>query len=123
MMNLLASPWIPTGVLVLLACGARVLSKTWLAPGPFALLVWSVYLVVPQVLAPEYGVPAIGVWLILLLIVCIAIGADLGMGQEHGGLPVEQQASAAKKLVFRLTVFLSGVSLLGVLYSAWKGLA
>lgn len=122
MTNLLASPWIPTITLLLLACGARLMSESWLVPGPFALLTWSVYLVVPLALAPEYKVPAIGPWVILLLVVCIAIGADLGVGADSGKPSQVAIESAPVSSLLPLSLFLSGLSLLGVLYSAAKAL-
>ena len=123
MIDFIASPWIPTVVLLLLACGARVSSKSWLAPGPFALLTWSVYLVIPLALAPEYKVSALGVWLILLLVGCIAIGADFGAVQlPNKPARAKVQALPAKSLL-HLSLFLSGLSLLGVFYSAGEALS
>jgi oligosaccharide repeat unit polymerase len=122
MMDLLASAWIPTVMLLLLACGARLLSESWLAPGPFALLTWSIYLVVPLTLAPEYKVAAAGPWVILLLVVCIAIGADLGVGADSGKSPKAATQSAPVRTLLHLNLFLSGLGLLGVFYSAAKAL-
>src|SRR5437879_13739442 len=83
MTNLLASPWIPTAVLVLLALAARLLSRSWLAPSAFAPAVWSVYVTLPLVLAPEYEASASAVWLIVLLVFSIQLGAFCG----EGGVP------------------------------------
>src|SRR5580704_3901892 len=43
MLSALSSPWIPATLLLLVACGARFLSDSWLAPGAFAALLWSVF--------------------------------------------------------------------------------
>lgn len=121
MMNLLSSPWIPAVILLLLACRARLLSESWLAPGPFALLTWSVYLVVPLVMAPEYDVPAIGVWIILLLVMCIAIGADLGAGRTVVSLPGKPRELTQLRKMLNLSLFLSFLGFAGALY--WGGVA
>jgi oligosaccharide repeat unit polymerase len=121
MIDVLASPWIPTIAMLLLACGARLLSRSWLVPGPFALAIWGVYLVVPLTVAPEYKVPSLGVWVILLLIVCIAIGADLGAGEATVGRPsVSRELSSWKKML-HLSFLLSFLGLLGAL--CWTGKA
>lgn len=129
MTTFFATPWIPTVALLFLALGARLLSKSWLAPGPFALLLWSIYMVVPLALAPEYKVSALGAWLILLLVACIAIGADFGAGQtssKPGGKSQSRQNTCVQNLsakpLLRLSMVLSGLSLLGVFYSADKAL-
>jgi len=122
MTDILASPWIPAVLLLLLACVARMLAGNWLTPGPFALLTWSVYLVVPLAIAPEYKVPAIGPWVILLLVLCLAIGADLGVGADSRRSSKAAMHGAPVQSLLRLSLFLSGLSLLGVLYSAAKAL-
>ena len=123
MLDLFASPWIPTAGMILLACGARLLSKSWLAPGPFALLTWSIYLVVPLIVLRGYPIAAIGAWLILSLVLCMAIGAELGIGQGRGEALAGRAEGAAVGPLLNLNLIFSGVSLLGALYSLWKGLS
>ena len=122
MSEIFASPWIPTIATLLLACGARLLSKSWLAPGPFALLIWGTYLVLPLIVAPWYKVSALGVWLILGLVLCTAIGADLGVGKVtvHQS-NVRLDAGHAKAMLYWV-LFLSLPGLLGGLYWAEKTL-
>ena len=119
MSGLLASPWIPTIAMLLLACGARLLSRSWLAPGPFALLIWTVYLVSPLALAPEYPVPALGPWIILALILSIALGAYLGAGEitaiDHAA-PLEPLRC---KRMLRLSLYQTLLACIGVVY--WAG--
>src|SRR6266480_1562736 len=122
MIEIFSSPWIPTVAMLLLACGARLLSRSWLAPGPFALSIWSLYLLVPLVFAPEYRVPAIGVWLILLLVICIAIGADLGAAERTNGRPTLPREFADSRKMLQLCSFLTFLGLLGALYWAGKAL-
>jgi len=119
-MNPFASPWIPAVALLLLACLARLLSRSWLAPGPFALLTWSMYLIVPLAVVPEYKVPAIGVWVILLLVVCTAIGADLGGGRAVAEPPGAPHELSHLRKIPNLGVFFSFLGLAGTLYWAWR---
>src|SRR5215467_2432922 len=115
MMDLFASPWIPTIGMVMLALAVRSLSTSWFAPGPFALLVWSAYLVLPLVVAPEYEVPAIGVWLILGLVASIAIGAELGIGSAVPDKDDARQGLPTERLL-HLALVLSSFGFLGALY-------
>src|SRR6185437_16158448 len=120
MSEIFGSPWLPTFVMLLLACGARFFSKSWLAPGPFALLIWSIYFVLPLSIAPGYKVPALGVWLILALVLCIAIGADLGVGKSAvHDCSLRRDAPNVKAILY-WSLFLSLPGLLGGLYWAEK---
>jgi hypothetical protein len=65
MTDLLLSPWIPAVMLLLVACGARLFSESWLSPSAFVGLAWSVYILVPLLVAPEFPMPAIGVWVLV----------------------------------------------------------
>jgi oligosaccharide repeat unit polymerase len=120
MNGFLASPWIPTVAMMLLAIGARVLSGSWLAPGSFALSVWSLYLIVPLTVAREYKVPAIGVWLILLFVLCIAIGAELGVGRNNINRSTHSREFSYSRQILYLSLFLTLPVLLGTLYWSAK---
>lgn len=73
----LASSWIPLALLIGLAGYARLLYGSWLDPSTFPTLVWSVFIFVALVIAPEYDVSGIGVWVILALILASHLGAAL----------------------------------------------
>src|SRR5437899_379482 len=90
MMNFLASPWIPAVMLLLLTCGSRLSSDSWLAPSAFVGLAWSVYILVPVVVAPEFPMPSLGVWILLSLIASIQVGAWLteGGARHNQGIKV-----------------------------------
>jgi hypothetical protein len=72
MLSALSSPWIPATLLLLVACGARFLSDSWLAPGAFAALLWSVFVWL-SMLATDYGVYASAVWVIVLFVLVLQI--------------------------------------------------
>ncbi len=123
MTDFLASPCIPAAGLLLLACGARLVSRSWLAPSPFALSIWSAYLIIPLVLTPEYKSQPIGAWVILVLVLCVAIGAHLGARRDEGKAPKGKTSGARIHPLLNFSLFLSGLSLMGALYSAAKALA
>src|SRR2546426_12797027 len=80
MIHLLGSPWVPAVILLLLTCGARLSSESWLAPSAFVGLAWSTYILVPLLAAPEFPMPSLGVWVLLSLVLSIQVGAWLMAG-------------------------------------------
>ncbi len=66
--------WPPALTLCLLALLLRVCGQSWLAAGPFYALVWSVYLLLPLVLAPDYPVLPLGLWGIVLCVLAVCAG-------------------------------------------------
>lgn len=121
MSNFLASPWIPTLVLLCVAAAARFFQRSWFAPSAFAPTIWFVYLFLPLALAPEYRVSALAVWLIVLLIVCMTIGAALAEAQLPRSSANWMPAVVARPLL-RMSLFLSVVSMAGAAYSAYGAL-
>ena len=118
MTNTLASPIIPAAVLVLLTMAARFFQRSWWAPSVFAPAIWTVYVVLPLILVPEYRVSCLAVWLIVLLVGCVMIGAFVAEAPQstrvsHGGgvcVPVRR--------LLGLSLLLSAVSLCGAIYTA-----
>jgi len=123
MSDLLASPWIPTIAMLLLASGARLISRTWLAPGPFGLLIWTTYLVFPLALAPEYPVPALGPWIILLLVLSIAMGAHLGARQTTAIRDLAPLDLTRYKRMLRFSLVQTLLGSIGAVYWAGKALS
>lgn len=117
----LASPWIPTLVLVALAAGARFVQRSWFAPSVFAPTIWSLYLFLPLILAPEYRVSPLAVWLIVLLIGCVTIGSVLAETQTPKKSASWMPHVVARRLLLTSLV-LSAVSMMGAAYSAYKAL-
>src|SRR4029434_10733703 len=123
MNDLLASPWIPTIAMLLLSCRARLISASWLAPRPCALLMWTIYLVFPLALAPEYPVPALGPWIILLLVVSIALGAHLGAGETAAVRDRAPLDLARSKPMLRWSLVQTLLGSIGAVYWAGKALS
>jgi oligosaccharide repeat unit polymerase len=123
MNDLLASPWIPTVAMLLLSCGARLISRSWLAPGPFALLMWTIYLVFPLALTPEYPVPALGPWIILLLVLSIALGAHLGAGETAAIRDRAPLDLTGSKRMLRWSLVQTLLGSIGAVYWAGKALS
>jgi oligosaccharide repeat unit polymerase len=129
MLSALSSPWIPATLLLLVACGARFLSDSWLAPGAFAALLWSVFVWL-SMLATDYGVYASAVWVIVLFVLVLQIGAFIGeeIGGGRGNL-IRQHRDASKiglpnAVAFRACVACAIVALAGAMYfvfwSFWR---
>lgn len=94
-------------VLALAACGMRLVAKSWRAPSTLTLGVWSVYILLPLALAPEYKVSGLAVWTVLILAGAIAIGASLGEGlathkQTHGVAAISANRMLSASLTFTL---------------------
>lgn len=123
MMNLFASPWIPVALLLLLTCAARLSSESWLAPGAFAGLAWSVYVLIPLIVAPEFPTPSLGLWVLVSLVVSIQVGAWLTAGQprrnQSNRAAAGLDAGLLRKIGRWIVVFAS-VATAGGFYLGWK---
>lgn len=117
MTDILASPWIPAVVLLLFACAARWLSKSWLAPSAFALGMWSLYVIVPLLLAPTFRVSALSVWIIAVLLLSMSAGAALAEG-PRAAKPLRVFSIIPTRRMFRLMLIFSGTGLAGAVYYA-----
>jgi oligosaccharide repeat unit polymerase len=70
----IGSPWLAYAVLVIVTAAARLLCESWFAPAAFVGLVWSFFIGV-SLLVVEYPIPGPGMWMLVLLIVAIQLGA------------------------------------------------
>jgi oligosaccharide repeat unit polymerase len=123
MLSLFSSPWVPAVILLLLTCGARMCSESWLAPSTFAGLVWSVYMLVPLVFAPEFQMPSLGVWVLLSLIAGIQAGAFLAEGipryhQGHSVVTAPDLVTLRK--MQKVIIFSALAATLGAVYLGWS---
>ncbi|MGH9678336.1 MAG: hypothetical protein ACRD4Y_00130, partial [Candidatus Acidiferrales bacterium] len=123
MMNSLSSPWIPVALLLLLTCGARLASDSWLAPGAFAGLAWSVYVLVPLTVAPEYPTPSLGIWVLLSLIASIQAGAWLAAGKaqpKRSNRLMTRLDAGQLRLIERAILVFAAVATAGGVFLGWK---
>jgi oligosaccharide repeat unit polymerase len=124
MIEALASPWIPLFILIGLAIFARCAQKSWLAPSAFAGLIWSVYILVPLAVAPEFPVSSLSVWVILALVSSIQVGALLTEGRT--GLPACREDKPSQSLVLerilRVVLVSALLAAFGVVYHAWRSM-
>lgn len=74
MIDAIASPWLPYLILVAVTALARLLCGSWFAPAAFVGLVWSFFIGVCLILT-QYPVPGRGMWMLVLLVVAIQLGA------------------------------------------------
>jgi oligosaccharide repeat unit polymerase len=70
------SPWLAYAALVIVTAAARLLCESWFAPAAFVGLIWSFFIGV-SLLVVEYPMPGRGLWMLVLLIVAIQLGALL----------------------------------------------
>jgi oligosaccharide repeat unit polymerase len=122
MITLLASAWIPAIALSVLACVARLLSDSWLAPSSFAALLWSVFVWI-SMLATDYPIYASAVWVIVLFVSVLQLGAFIGQeigGGRVGGIVRQDietlNTGTPNTLVVRICVACTIVAFAGALY-------
>lgn len=122
MPSLFLSPWFPAILLLLLVCVARFLSDSWLAPGAFAALLWSAFVWV-SMLVTDYSIHASAVWLIVLFVFVLLLGAFVGEEVAGGrvGRAVRHDVEASNVTplndgVVRVCVVCTLVALAGALY-------
>ncbi|HWO31411.1 MAG TPA: hypothetical protein VNO32_21665, partial [Candidatus Acidoferrum sp.] len=74
LIDTLGSPWLAYAVLVIVTAAARLRCGSWFAPAAFVGLVWS-FFTGASLLIVDYPVPGRGLWILVLLIVAIQLGA------------------------------------------------
>ncbi len=120
-MNLIASPWVPAVLLILLACVSRLLSNSWLAPAAFAALLWSVFVWV-SMLVTDYSIHASAIWVTVLFVFVLLLGAFVGeevASRRVGGIvrrDVEARSVGLSKAIVSVCAACTLVALAGALY-------
>jgi oligosaccharide repeat unit polymerase len=72
--------FIPAALLIILALYNRAYGSSWLEPGAYIALVWSFYVFLPLLFAPNYYIWPIGVWWILISIFAVSCGSAIITG-------------------------------------------
>jgi|SRR5579872_1058127 oligosaccharide repeat unit polymerase len=116
--------FIPALLLALLAARARVRGGSWLEPSALFALAWSLYVLLPLLLAPDFEVWPGGVWWILLSIYSVCCGswwAGRGKDRVPGQQPRASRSTfalpAIKSQISGLRIVLVITLLCGLLYS------
>src|SRR2546425_426744 len=112
-------------LLVLVAGCARFCGGGWLEPGAFFALVWSFYVLVPLVFAPDYTVWPGGVWWILASGLSVCCGSwwvrrnrSKALPERHiRVMPSSDPYSESDLLVPKVRLALLVSVLCGLLYS------
>ena len=112
----LASPWIPTCILCVLVVVTRAKQRSWIAPSVFTSSIWFLYILIPLVVAPEYRVSALAVWLLLLFVASMVCGAMITENKTRN----VSAPSLSVPFLLRWILLCSAVSLVGGLYAAAK---
>ena len=74
MIDFLGSPWLAYAVLAVVTAAARLRCGSWFAPAAFVGLVWT-FFTGASLLVADYPVPGRGMWMLVVLIVAIQLGA------------------------------------------------
>lgn len=74
MIDTIGSPSLALAVLVIVTAAARLRCGSWFAPAAFVGLVWT-FFTGASLLVVDYAVPGRGLWILVLLIVAIQLGA------------------------------------------------
>lgn len=124
MFEAIASPWIPLAILVILTIYARSAQGSLLAPSAFAGLAWSVYVLVPLAVAPEFPVSSLAVWVILALISSIQVGALITEGKARQAIGRDHTTREPLLLdrMLRVVLVSALTATIGVAYHAWRSL-
>lgn len=73
---------LPLILLFITACLLRKIHKSWLAPGAFFSLLWLFFIICPIVFAPEYYIPAFGIWIIFAICISVGIGSLFAISEN-----------------------------------------
>ena len=74
MIDTLGSPWLAYAVLVIVTSVSRMRCGSWFAPAAFVGLVWS-FFTGASLLIVDYPIPGRGLWMLVVLIVAMQLGA------------------------------------------------
>lgn len=76
MVDFIASPWPAYALLLLVTLVARLRGGSWFAPAAFVGLVWT-FFIGGSLFVVDYPIPARGMWMLVLLILSVQLGALL----------------------------------------------
>ncbi|HEY6339364.1 MAG TPA: O-antigen polymerase [Candidatus Sulfotelmatobacter sp.] len=74
MIDTVGSPWLAYAVLVIVTVASRLRCGSWFAPAAFVGLVWS-FFTGASLLVVDYPIPGRGLWMLVMLVVAIQLGA------------------------------------------------
>ena len=92
--------FIPALLLIFLAVFARVQQGSWLAPGAFFALIWSIFVFAPLILAPDFYMWSGAIWWILFVAFAVYVGSILGSGRGFSKLIPYFSRDKTNKLKF-----------------------
>lgn len=126
MIDTLGSPWMAYAVLVIVTVASRLRCGSWFAPAAFVGLVWS-FFTGASLLVVDYSVPGRGLWMLVLLIVAIQLGALIAYElQPRSGAEIRPDPSSAlDSLIFpcrRYALLFTTVALAGCVYFLFTSL-
>ena len=120
MTDTIGSPWLAYAVLLIVTGVSRLRCGSWFAPAAFVGLLWSFFIGV-SLLVVEYPVPGRGLWMLVLLIVAIQMGALIAHEvQPPAKIPVSPGVSNALNSMIvpcrRYGLLCTAIAMAGCLY-------
>lgn len=124
MIDTIGSPWLAYAVLVVVTVAARLRCGSWFAPGAFVGLIWS-FFTGASLLVVDYPVPGRGLWMLVLLIVAVQLGALITHELQPRSTPSIHFQRALDSLIIpcrRYGLLCTAVALAGCVYFLFSSL-
>jgi len=65
----------PVSAIIITAITSRIITKSWLTPGAFFSLLWSLFMFAPLIFAPDFSINSLGLWFIAIATMACSAGA------------------------------------------------
>jgi oligosaccharide repeat unit polymerase len=126
MIETFGSPWMAYAVLVIVTIASRLRCGSWFAPAAFVGLVWS-FFAGASLLVVDYPIPGRGLWMLVLLIVAIQLGALIAheLAPRHSAEIRPDHSTALDSLIApcrRYGLLFTTVALVGCVYFLFTSL-
>jgi oligosaccharide repeat unit polymerase len=116
----------PLIVIYLTGYFLRIVHGSWLAPGPFFALFWSIFATLPLVFAPEFSFPPLGLWILTAFVVAIGLGSILAnVNLVTPRFLINKTHYSSKKMeniLFSATIIFSLLAFIGVVQLLYFGI-
>ena len=105
----------PVSAIIITAITSRIITKSWLTPGAFFSLLWSLFMFAPLIFAPDYSINSLGLWFIAIVTMACSAGSFFAFSPVKN---LNQKRLYNKKPIPRIWLF----SLMGLLCVSVMGL-
>ena len=105
----------PVSAIIITAITSRIITKSWLTPGAFFSLLWSLFMFAPLIFAPDYSINSLGLWFIAIATMACSAGSFFAFSPVKN---LNQKRLYNKNPIPRIWLF----SLMGLLCVSVMGL-